>query len=106
MSVRGEPRYFNEIIERAIDRATDIVDNALDIFLKYGHPPLTERVTLSSLKKMPEDQAVAVLRGELRRTAVKDELTGQVVPNKETIELITRYIADRRENGDIAGRNT
>ncbi len=77
----------------AMERGKEQIDYAIDVLKLDGYPPLTLPLTLSALKKMPPEEAVRELQGELRRTMKKDELTGTPVPDNATIKLIHDYMA-------------
>jgi len=77
----------------AVEKAKEQIDYAIDVLKQDGYPPLTEKLTLTKLRKMEPDAAVAELQAELRRTMKTDELTGAPIPDNETIKLIKDYMA-------------
>jgi len=83
---------INEIYVNAMKRAKAVVDVALDPVLSDGVPPFGEKLTVRMLRQMHPDQAEALLRMELRRTMLVDELTGEQIPDKETLALIMAYM--------------
>lgn len=90
---RGSAAYWNEIMDHVIERAKDVADGVAKMIAASGYPPLTEPITLADLKKMPPDQAKAILRDEIARTTVRDPATGTIRVNPKTLDLATRYIA-------------
>ena len=103
---RGSSQSFIQIFQNAVDRGMDIIDAALDPIIEDGRPPLTKKLTLADLKKKPIPEAEAILREELRRTMKVDEETTMPIPDRETVELATKWIEwihDQMQGGDDAG---
>ena len=90
---RGSTRWYNLMFRTAVEKAKEQIDYAIDVLKQDGYPPLTEKLTLTKLRKMEPDTAVAELQAELRRTMKTDELTGAPIPDNETIKLIKDYMA-------------
>ena len=91
--------WANEIFMNALKRCRTIIDEQVQTNAASGRPPLTLAVTLADLKKMPVDDAVTYLRGELQRTTVTDPLTGDKKPNPKTVDLALRYREWQVSNG-------
>ena len=94
---RGSARWFNAAFKQALDRGKEQIDHALDVLTRDGYPPLTQKLTLTALKKMEPEAAVRELQMELRRTMKQDEVTGTPVPDAGTIKLIRDYMAQGQE---------
>ena len=77
----------------ALDRGMERIDYALDVLAQDGYPPLTTPLTLTKLNRMTPEQAQLELQKELRRTLKKDELTGALIPDNATLQLIRDYMA-------------
>ena len=90
---RNSPRFHNLQFTAAWERIKEQIHYAMTQYRKDGFPPLTEKLTLTKLRKMEPDAAVAELQAELRRTMKTDELTGAPIPDNETIKLIKDYMA-------------
>lgn len=90
---RGCAAYWSEIADHVLERTKTASDAGAKMLGASGYPPLTEPITLADLKKMPPDQAKAILQDELARTTQRDPATGAVRFNKKTLDLATQYIA-------------
>lgn len=95
---RGSAASVAEIFRNAVKRGKGLIDNTAKMANASGHPPMTEPVTLRDLKKLPQEQAVAILRLELKRTTQTDPLTGEKSVDTKTLELVTAYLQSQREN--------
>ena len=84
--------WANEIFMNALKRCKAIIDEQVRTIAASGRPPMTLVVTLADLKKMPVDDAVNYLKGELQRTMAVDPLTGdKTKPHPKTVDLALRY---------------
>ena len=89
---RGSARWFNEMFEAALKRAAELIDAAIEIIGRDGYPALTEPVTLGSLKKLPAQNAVAVLQAEVARQVQRDPVTGRASLPPEMMKLVREYM--------------
>ena len=99
MTERGSAPWFNDIFREAVEHGTELMKSALKPMVDSGHPPLTEKITVADLKKMPPEKAEELLRVELRRTMQTDEMGAQV-PHPDTIKLISDFMGSRMEQAD------
>ncbi len=97
---RGSAAQFGEVLSDALKRIKANADYLAKVMGESGYPPLTAPITLRDLKKMPEEQAVAILRDELARTTERDPATGEMVVNPETLRLVTSYVESQVEVQD------
>jgi len=94
---RGSGAWWNEIFEHARERMQANVDALAGMMGASGYPMLTEPVTLHDLRKMPPEQARAVLLDELARTTRTDPRTGAPVIARRTQELIAGWLEHMSE---------
>lgn len=98
---RGSAAQVNEIVREAVERGKAIIDEMAQAAGASGYAALTEPVTLKDLLAMEPEEAVLMLRQELRRTT--ETIDGEPVVDPKTIDLIAQYMR-RQSDGDATDR--
>ena len=93
---RGSARFYNLQFKTALQRGKEQIDRTIELLKQDGYPPLTEKLTVAMLLKMPPTEAEQILRAELRRTLKIDEETKQPIPDGATLKLIRDYMQWRQ----------
>jgi hypothetical protein len=88
---RGSAEQINQILIDSLKRMKVMADELAKTIARSGYPPLTLPMTLQDLKAMPRDKAEEYLISEIKRTMVKDPVTGDMKANLKTIELALDY---------------